>query len=151
AELLAAEPARSAASATTCCTVVAAVATGIVVVALVAVRATSRGVIVNSSWKASDMRFAIITCLVFAACGDNGGTTPTEDNDPFDTYQACFDEHHGEESFPTQMAIEICCIDHPIGDQPMNVVCGNTAQACETYVTANLNPADASADVISAA
>jgi hypothetical protein len=102
------------------------------------------------------MRFAIISCLFalplfHTACGDNGGDDDMADNDPFDTYQDCFDDHHGDEGFPVQMAIEICCIDHPIGDQAMNVVCGDTAQSCETYVGANLDPTDATTDVIATA
>jgi hypothetical protein len=99
------------------------------------------------------MRFVLLACLIAMplGCGDNGGNDDAVDNDPFDTFQACFDEHHSEESFPTQMAIEICCIDHPIGDQDMNVVCGPTATTCETYVTANLASTDATADIITAA
>ena len=77
------------------------------------------------------MRFALFALL--AACG--GGT---KDADPFDTFQACYDEHHTMESFPTQMAIEICCLDHPIGGQKANVVCGATIGSCTSYVTQNL-------------
>jgi hypothetical protein len=98
------------------------------------------------------MRFVLLALIAMPlGCGDNGVSDDAPDNDPFATYQACFDEHHGEENFPTQMAIEICCIDHPIGNQDMNVVCGPTAATCETYVTANLDPSDATADIITAA
>ena len=98
------------------------------------------------------MRLVLLACLMAMApgCGDNGGGD-TGDNEAFDTFQACFDEHHGTESFPAQMAIEICCISHPIGDQDMNVVCGPSATSCETYVAANLTSADATAGVVTAA
>jgi hypothetical protein len=77
------------------------------------------------------MRFALFALIV--ACG---GTT--KDADPFATFQACYDEHHSTESFPAQMAIEICCLDHPIGGAKVNVVCGATADSCTAYVTQNL-------------
>ncbi len=81
-------------------------------------------------------------CLWLAliiACGNS-----TKDADPFATFQACYDEHHATESFPAQMAIEICCLDHPIGGQKADVVCGSTADSCTTYVTQNLtDPTDA--------
>lgn len=77
-----------------------------------------------------------VSVLCFAACG--GDDKPAPDNDPFATFQDCYDDHHNDEMFPTPMAIEICCIDHPIGSQAMNVVCGDTVDACKTYVTANL-------------
>ena len=60
------------------------------------------------------------------------------DNDPFATFEDCYDEHHNEEHFNIQDAIEVCCIDHPIGSAAMNVVCGDTEADCETYVDANL-------------
>jgi hypothetical protein len=88
------------------------------------------------------LRALALVSLVATGCG--GGKT-AEDNDPFDTYQACFDDHHGGEGFDVQTAIKICCIDHPIGDQAMNVVCGESSAACVTFVTANL----ASPDIVS--
>ena len=89
--------------------------------------------------------FALVGSLAFAACGDNGGG---EDHDAFDTYQMCWDEHHMTEGFNAQQAITICCLSHPIGSQPMNVVCGATAASCETYVGSNLTGSDVgSADV----
>ena len=95
------------------------------------------------------MRFAFLFAFTFAACGDNGGGV---DNDPFDTYQMCFDEHHGgAEMFDVQKSITICCLDHPIGSSPKNVVCGDTAMSCQTYVTANLTPTSAMAADITAA
>jgi len=93
------------------------------------------------------MRFAILFAFTFAGCG--GGTAP--DNDPFATYQMCFDEHHGgAEMFDVQKSITICCLDHPIGSSPKNVVCGETAASCMTYVNANLSPAPAASDVTAA-
>jgi hypothetical protein len=94
------------------------------------------------------MRHLIALAAVVAAC--HSSTAP-EDNDPFDTFQACFDEHHKVENFDTQHAIEVCCIDHPIGSAPMNVVCGDTATSCEAYVDANLAATDATADDITTA
>jgi len=93
------------------------------------------------------MRLAILLAFTLAACGDNSGTV---DEDPFDTYQMCFDEHHNVESFDVQKSITICCLDHPIGSSPKNVVCGVSAQTCETYVNANLSPAPAASDVMAA-
>jgi len=88
---------------------------------------------------------ALVASLAFPACGDNGGGA---DNDPFDTYQMCWDEHHTTEGFNAQMAITICCLSHPIGSQPKNVVCGATAASCETYVGSNLSGSDVgSADI----
>ncbi len=80
------------------------------------------------------MRSILILSLL-AACGSNGSSV---DHDSFPTFQACYDEHHMTESFPPQMAIEICCIDHPIGSAAMNTVCGDTALTCSGYVTQNL-------------
>ena len=91
--------------------------------------------------------FAIFVPLV-AGCSSS---SPTTDNDPYPTFEACFNDHHNVESFPTGQAIEICCLDHPIGNQPMDVVCGATVQDCTTYVTANLMPADATSTDIMAA
>lgn len=92
------------------------------------------------------MRFAILFAFTLAACGGSSA-----DHDAFDTYQACFDEHHDVESFDVQQAITICCLDHPIGSSPENVVCGDTAQSCQTYVTANLTADSAMASDITAA
>ena len=84
------------------------------------------------------MRF-VLFALFCTAC--SGGT---KDADPFDTFQACYDEHHTTEGFATQHAIEICCIDHPIGGAKANTVCGDTADSCKAYVMANLiDPSDA--------
>ncbi len=98
------------------------------------------------------LRIALIsTALV--ACGSSSNSCPSGDCDPYATFQACYDDHHNVESFPTPKAIEVCCIDHPIGSAAKNVVCGNDTQSCIDYVTANLvDPNDAmlSADITSA-
>jgi hypothetical protein len=78
--------------------------------------------------------FALISAGGLSACNNS----KPADADPFPTFQACYDEHHTTEGFSTQRAIEICCIDHPIGGAKANTVCGATADACTTYVTANL-------------
>jgi hypothetical protein len=94
------------------------------------------------------MRFAIAISLTFAAftfaaCGHD------HEEEGFDTFQACFDDHHTEEALPTAQAIVICCLDHPIGG--VSEVCGATAASCTTYVTANLTAASAtSAEVTTA-
>jgi hypothetical protein len=96
------------------------------------------------------LRICLVSVLFasISACGGGGGGA---DNDPFDTYQDCWNEHHTVENFSVQRAIEICCIDHPIGDADMNTVCGDTTASCVTYVTANLDPSDATSDDINAA
>ena len=82
-------------------------------------------------------RIALIfsaSAFIFSCHSSSGGG----DNDSFATYQDCYNEHHETEGFDTPCAIEICCIDHPIGASAMNWVCGSDADTCETYVTANL-------------
>ena len=82
------------------------------------------------------MRFAqalVSAVLLLSACGGSNS-----DNEPYDTYQACYDDHHTVESLPTDQAIAVCCIEHPIGSAKMNTVCGNDAAACMTYLGANL-------------
>ena len=82
------------------------------------------------------IRTALITAslvgsFVFTACSGSS----SKDADPFATLAACYNEHHNTESFPIRQAITICCIDHPIGNQPANVVCGSDAAACQAYVS----------------
>ena len=75
-----------------------------------------------------------------AACGDS---KPSGDNEPYPTFQACYNDHHVMEGFSTPCAIEICCISHPIGGAPVKTVCGPDKSSCETYVGSNLSdPAD---------
>ena len=78
--------------------------------------------------------------LVFAACG--GGD---EDADPFDTLQACYDEHHNMESLSVHDAIVVCCLDHPIAG--VNPSCENTQAACVTHVDAELDPSVTLSDI----
>jgi hypothetical protein len=95
---------------------------------------------------------ALFSMPLVHAIGCGGGSSGP-DADPFATFQACYDEHHTTESFSVQRAIEICCIDHPIGGAKANTVCGDTADTCKTYVTMNLmDPADATlaADITTA-
>jgi len=102
------------------------------------------------------MRLFFLTAAILftaAACGGDDGNKP--DADPFDTFQLCYNEHHGTEMISPSCAIEICCIDHPIGSGATmgNIVCGDTAASCSTYVTANLmdgSDASLSTDIQSA-
>lgn len=92
--------------------------------------------------------FSVPALFAFYACGDDLGGG---DDEPFDTFQGCFDDHHGgDEGFDVQTAIKICCLDHPIGTPPIgpNVVCGATVDTCKTFVAANLAQASATADEI---
>ncbi len=86
---------------------------------------------------------SLVTISIFSvAIGcSNSNSCPSGDCDPFATYQDCYDEHHTTENFTSEKAIEICCIDHPIGNDQKNVVCGDTTASCEAYVTANLTDA----------
>ncbi len=76
------------------------------------------------------MRFLLTAVLMFsvAACHSH-------DEEGFDTFQACYDDHHGGEGKSVQESIVICCLEHPING--VTEVCGTTAAACVTYVTAN--------------
>lgn len=74
---------------------------------------------------------SLASSLAFAACGSSS----TKDADPFATFAACYNEHHNVESFDAQQTITICCIDHPIGNQAANVVCGSDAASCTAYVS----------------
>ena len=82
------------------------------------------------------LRIALMSALL-AACGSDPKKMTAEQ---FNTFQLCYDEHHVTESLSTQCAIEICCIDHPIGPgaTTANIVCGTTAQSCQTYLGTNL-------------
>jgi hypothetical protein len=84
----------------------------------------------------------IVTALVasmfvlpvsFTACGGNN----TMDADPFDTLQACFDEHTKMESLPVNDAIVVCCTDHPIAG--MHPSCKDTQADCVAHVRAELD------------
>jgi hypothetical protein len=83
------------------------------------------------------MRSMLFTSLIlasFAACHDH-------DHEGFDTFQACFDDHHGSEGLGIQESIVVCCLDHPIHGMPG--VCGATAADCVTYLTTNLSATSA--------
>jgi hypothetical protein len=80
---------------------------------------------------------SLLASFAFAACG--GDDKP--DADPFDTFGACYNDHHNTEGFDAQKAITICCIDHPIGNQAANVVCGSDAASCVAYVSAQVGSA----------
>jgi len=82
--------------------------------------------------------------LISVACGGGSGG----DEEPYDTFQDCFDDHHDVEAFTVEDSIKICCIDHPIGGQDANVVCGETAVDCEDFVDANLDSTSATVDEI---
>jgi hypothetical protein len=96
------------------------------------------------------MRFIALASLLMptiatiAACGDDGGG-----EEPFDTFQDCFDDHHEEESLPVQEAIVVCCLEHPIAG--VTEVCGANAAACQTYLAANLDTASATSTEVTAA
>jgi hypothetical protein len=90
---------------------------------------------------------SLFTGFALTACGGDDSA----DNEAFDTFQDCFNDHHVEEGFDVQKAIVICCIDHPIGSNDMNVVCGNDAASCEAYVGSNVSGSDVgSADITAA-
>src|SRR5438477_7857520 len=97
------------------------------------------------------MRKTVFAIALAIGCGDNVTGQILVDADPYDTFQDCWDDHHVDEGFDVRKAIEICCIDHPIGGADANVVCGATAASCETYVTANLTAADLTPADITAA
>jgi hypothetical protein len=83
-------------------------------------------------------KILIYVCLAapvaVIACGDNGGST---DADPFDSLQACFDEHTKMESLPVGEAIVVCCTDHPIAG--VHPSCKDTKADCVTHVRAELD------------
>jgi hypothetical protein len=78
--------------------------------------------------------------MLIAACGSDPQKMTAEQ---FNTFQLCYDEHHTTETLSTPCAIEICCIAHPIGPGAVtpNIVCGDTAATCSSYVMQNLTDA----------
>ena len=86
----------------------------------------------------------VAAIAIHASISACGGDDKVVDADPFDTLQACFDDHHGVEGFTVDHAITICCLDHPIGTAAPGVVCGTTQASCETYVGSKLAGSDAS-------
>lgn len=91
---------------------------------------------------------ALLACSLaaslLAACGDSDKM----DADPFDTLQACYDEHHGVESLPIQQAIVVCCVDHPIAG--VHPSCQDTQAGCVSHVRANLDASVVDADIAAA-
>jgi len=84
--------------------------------------------------------FSVAIPLVLAACGSNN-----EEADPFDTLQACYDEHHNMESLPVQDSIVVCCLDHPIAG--VHPSCTNTQADCVTHVDAELDASVSLGDI----
>jgi hypothetical protein len=86
--------------------------------------------------------------LVLVACGDD---KKTGEDEPFDTLQDCYDDHHsGDEGLPIQQAIVVCCIEHPIGSAGEHPSCGATQPDCITHVRAELDPSVADGDITAA-
>lgn len=77
--------------------------------------------------------------LVLAACGGS------KDADPFDTLQACYDEHHNMESLSVHDSIVVCCLDHPIAG--IHPSCKTTQAECVTHVDAELDPSVSLGDI----
>jgi len=81
--------------------------------------------------------------FVLAACGDS---KTQQDAEPFDTLQACFDDHHsGTDSLPVGESIVACCIDHPIAG--VHPSCKDTQADCVTHVRAELNSTVTTAEI----
>jgi hypothetical protein len=77
--------------------------------------------------------------LVLAACGGS------DDADPFDTLQDCYDDHHNDEMLSVHDAIVVCCLDHPIAG--VHPSCEATQAACETHVDAALDASVSPGDI----
>ena len=69
--------------------------------------------------------------LTLAACGG-------DEEEGFDTLQACYDDHHNEESLSIHDSIVVCCLDHPIAG--VHPSCLDTQAECVTHVDAALDP-----------
>jgi hypothetical protein len=81
--------------------------------------------------------------LLLTACSNNEPV----DADPFDTLQACYDDHHsGGEHLPIQQAIVTCCLDHPIAGMKAPTCLDNQAD-CVTHVRAALDASILDADI----
>ena len=76
--------------------------------------------------------------VVLAACGGGG-------EEPFDTLQDCYDDHHNVESLPIQESIVVCCLDHPIAG--VHPSCLNTQAACVSHVDAELDASVSLSDI----
>jgi hypothetical protein len=95
------------------------------------------------------MRISSILFASFLALGACSDDKPV-DADPFDTLQACYDEHHGgDEHLPIQQAIVTCCLDHPIAGMKAPT-CLDTQVDCVTHVRAALDASILDADITAA-
>jgi hypothetical protein len=81
-----------------------------------------------------------LTLSAVPACGDK-----TMEADPFDTLQACFDEHHNMESLSVHDAIVVCCLDHPIAG--VHPSCKDTQADCVAHVDAELDNSVTTSDI----
>lgn len=98
---------------------------------------------ISSSLRASFLALPLTVVLALGACSDDNKA----DADPFDTLQACYDEHHsGDEHLPIQQAIVTCCLDHPIANM-MAPTCLDTQADCVTHVRDALDPSILGADI----
>lgn len=79
--------------------------------------------------------------LALAACGDKNAN----EAEPFDTLQACFDEHHNEESLSVHDAIVVCCVDHPIAG--VHPSCGAAKTDCVAHVRSALDASVTTNDI----
>jgi len=80
------------------------------------------------------MRFVsmlFVASFVLPACGGS-----SSDAEPYDTLQACFDDHTMVENLPTKEAVVVCCIDHPIAGQKKS--CGTDQASCVSHLMTNL-------------
>jgi hypothetical protein len=75
----------------------------------------------------------LVVPAILTACG----SSDQMDADPFDTLQACFDEHTKMESLPVNNAIVVCCTDHPIAG--VHPSCKDTQADCVAHVRAELD------------
>ena len=87
---------------------------------------------------------SLVLSIVHAGCGDS----MKMDAEPFDTLQACFDEHHNMESLTVQQAIVVCCLDHPIAG--VHPSCKDSQLDCVSHVRAALTAATSDADITAA-
>jgi len=86
------------------------------------------------------MKLSLLAVLVSAplwvGCKDDA-----TGNEPFDTYQLCFDDHTEVEMLMVKEAIVVCCLEHPIGG--VMPVCKATVSECINFLTANLKQTSA--------
>jgi len=88
--------------------------------------------------------FVCVTALAIFALPACHGHDHGE-GEPFDTLQACFDDHHTVEKFSVNDAIVICCVEHPIAG--VHPSCKDTQADCVTHVRAQLSAATTDAEI----